>query len=102
MSLPPYGRLGLKGSGTRFDIRISFMFIYLLFCLLKCLFLKSQFCTLFDCICDMQCIRCLRQTSAFASSGASNTSTQNEREVWWISRWAYGCPMCGGTWVRVV
>lgn len=49
-----------------------------------------------------KCIRCLRQTSAFASPGASNPPNQNEREVWWINRWAYGCPMCGGTWVRVV
>ncbi|CAK9327448.1 unnamed protein product [Citrullus colocynthis] len=49
-----------------------------------------------------KCMRCLRQTSAFASPGATNDSTQNERETWWISRWAYGCPMCGGTWVRVV
>jgi len=51
----------------------------------------------------MQCIRCLRQTSAFASTGAAaNPPNQNEREAWWISRWAYGCPMCGGTWVQVV
>ncbi|KAI3456314.1 hypothetical protein Pfo_012977 [Paulownia fortunei] len=48
-----------------------------------------------------KCIRCLRQTSAFASPGAG-TPNQNEKETWWISRWAYGCPMCGGTWVRVV
>ncbi|XP_010538623.1 PREDICTED: mediator of RNA polymerase II transcription subunit 16 isoform X2 [Tarenaya hassleriana] len=49
-----------------------------------------------------KCIRCLRQTSAFASPGISNQSNQNEREAWWISRWVYCCPMCGGTWVRVV
>ncbi|XP_076902337.1 mediator of RNA polymerase II transcription subunit 16-like [Bidens hawaiensis] len=50
-----------------------------------------------------KCIRCLRQTSAFGSQGgSSSTSTQNERETWWISRWVHGCPMCGGTWVRVV
>ncbi|KAF2305150.1 hypothetical protein GH714_002106 [Hevea brasiliensis] len=49
-----------------------------------------------------KCIRCLRQTSAFASSGSANSPNQNVREAWWISRWAYGCPMCGGTWVRVV
>ncbi|XP_022723197.1 mediator of RNA polymerase II transcription subunit 16 isoform X3 [Durio zibethinus] len=49
-----------------------------------------------------KCIRCLRQTSAFASPGSTNQPGQNERETWWISRWAYGCPMCGGTWVRVV
>nr|XP_043623336.1 mediator of RNA polymerase II transcription subunit 16 [Erigeron canadensis] len=49
-----------------------------------------------------KCIRCLRQTSAFSSQGGNNTSTQNEREIWWISRWVHGCPMCGGTWVRVV
>ncbi|XP_073299103.1 mediator of RNA polymerase II transcription subunit 16-like isoform X1 [Primulina huaijiensis] len=48
-----------------------------------------------------KCIRCLRQTSAFASPGAGNTN-QNVKEMWWISRWAYGCPMCSGTWVRVV
>ncbi|KAL9668524.1 hypothetical protein QQ045_006058 [Rhodiola kirilowii] len=47
-----------------------------------------------------KCIRCLRQTSAFTPPGAS-PSNQNERESWWISRWSYGCPMCGGTWVRV-
>ncbi|KAE7995641.1 hypothetical protein FH972_000415 [Carpinus fangiana] len=49
-----------------------------------------------------KCIRCLRQTSAFASPGASSPPNQHDRETWWISRWAYGCPMCGGTWVRVV
>ncbi|KAG8385607.1 hypothetical protein BUALT_Bualt03G0062700 [Buddleja alternifolia] len=49
-----------------------------------------------------KCIRCLRQTSAFAAPGAGSPSNQNEKEMWWISRWAYGCPMCGGTWVRVV
>ncbi|CAN4084034.1 unnamed protein product [Withania somnifera] len=49
-----------------------------------------------------KCIRCLRQTSAFASPDSNPSTTQNEKEVWWISRWARGCPMCGGTWVRVV
>ncbi|XP_062096656.1 mediator of RNA polymerase II transcription subunit 16 isoform X1 [Humulus lupulus] len=49
-----------------------------------------------------KCIRCLRQTSAFTSPTVTNAANQNDREVWWISRWAYGCPMCGGTWVRVV
>ncbi|PRQ28902.1 hypothetical protein RchiOBHm_Chr5g0008021 [Rosa chinensis] len=49
-----------------------------------------------------KCIRCLRQTSAFASQGATSPPNQTERETWWISRWAYCCPMCGGTWVRVV
>ncbi|CAA0835998.1 Mediator of RNA polymerase II transcription subunit 16 [Striga hermonthica] len=49
-----------------------------------------------------KCIRCLRQTCAFASPGATTSANQNEKEIWWISRWAYGCPMCGGTWVRVV
>ncbi|KAL5537868.1 hypothetical protein UlMin_046213 [Ulmus minor] len=49
-----------------------------------------------------KCIRCLRQTSAFSSPAAPNQTNQNDREIWWISRWAYGCPMCGGTWVRVV
>ncbi|XP_010529420.1 PREDICTED: mediator of RNA polymerase II transcription subunit 16-like isoform X2 [Tarenaya hassleriana] len=49
-----------------------------------------------------KCIRCLRQTSAFTSPAASNQSNQNERETWWISRWVYCCPMCGGTWVRVL
>ncbi|WOL10141.1 mediator of RNA polymerase II transcription subunit 16-like isoform X1 [Canna indica] len=47
-----------------------------------------------------KCIRCLRQTSAFAQPGDPNPP--NERETWWISRWANGCPMCGGAWVRVV
>ncbi|KAG4971494.1 hypothetical protein JHK85_037915 [Glycine max] len=49
-----------------------------------------------------KCIRCLRQTCAFASPASTNLPSQNDREIWWISRWAYGCPMCGGTWVRVV
>uniref|UniRef100_A0A2P2KX76 Mediator of RNA polymerase II transcription subunit 16 n=4 Tax=Rhizophora mucronata TaxID=61149 RepID=A0A2P2KX76_RHIMU len=49
-----------------------------------------------------KCIRCLRQTSAFASPAASYPQNQNDRETWWISRWAYGCPMCGGAWFRVV
>ncbi|KAK4491678.1 hypothetical protein RD792_002444 [Penstemon davidsonii] len=49
-----------------------------------------------------KCIRCLRQTSAFASPGTGTPPSQNEKETWWISRWSYGCPMCGGTWVRVV
>ncbi|XP_074560985.1 mediator of RNA polymerase II transcription subunit 16-like [Curcuma longa] len=47
-----------------------------------------------------KCIRCLRQTSAFAQP--HNSNPPNEPEAWWISRWARGCPMCGGTWVRVV
>ncbi|KAE9591747.1 putative WD40/YVTN repeat-like-containing domain-containing protein [Lupinus albus] len=49
-----------------------------------------------------KCIRCLRQTCAFSPPGSTNIHNQNDRESWWISRWAYGCPMCGGTWVRVV
>lgn len=49
-----------------------------------------------------KCIRCLRQTSAFASPGANSPASQNDKETWWISRWVCGCPMCGGTWVRVV
>lgn len=53
-----------------------------------------------------KCIRCLRQTSAFNLHGGNNNttalSTPNERTTWWISRWVHGCPMCGGTWVRVV
>ncbi|CAN4078965.1 unnamed protein product [Withania somnifera] len=49
-----------------------------------------------------KCTRCLRQTSAFASLGGNPSTTQNEKDMWWISRWARGCPMCGGTWVRVV
>lgn len=49
-----------------------------------------------------KCIRCLRQTAAFVSPGGTSSPNQNEREAWWISRWAYGCPMCGGSWVRVV
>ncbi|XP_020578630.1 mediator of RNA polymerase II transcription subunit 16 isoform X3 [Phalaenopsis equestris] len=47
-----------------------------------------------------KCVRCLRQTCAFSQPGSP--PPDNEREAWWISRWAYGCPMCGGTWVRVV
>ncbi|XP_003593532.3 mediator of RNA polymerase II transcription subunit 16 [Medicago truncatula] len=49
-----------------------------------------------------KCIRCMRQTSAFTSLGSANIPHQNERESWWVSRWAYSCPMCGGRWVRVV
>ncbi|KAL2344020.1 hypothetical protein Fmac_005305 [Flemingia macrophylla] len=49
-----------------------------------------------------KCVRCQRQTSAFASPDATASPNQNDREMWWISRWAYGCPMCGGTWARVV
>ncbi|XP_031398933.1 mediator of RNA polymerase II transcription subunit 16 isoform X2 [Punica granatum] len=49
-----------------------------------------------------KCMRCLRQTSAFTPPGATNSPNLNEREIWWISRWVHGCPMCGGTWVRVV
>ncbi|XBJ16743.1 hypothetical protein VPH35_008305 [Triticum aestivum] len=47
-----------------------------------------------------KCIRCLRQTCAFAQPGAPNMA--NEREAWWISRWTQACPMCGGSWVKVV
>ncbi|PKA60149.1 Mediator of RNA polymerase II transcription subunit 16 [Apostasia shenzhenica] len=47
-----------------------------------------------------KCVRCLRQTSAFAQPGS--VAATNEREAWWIGRWAHACPMCGGTWVRVV
>ncbi|KAE9607205.1 hypothetical protein Lalb_Chr09g0327601 [Lupinus albus] len=49
-----------------------------------------------------KCIRCMRQTSAFTSPDATSSPSQNDNEIRWISRWAYGCPMCGGTWVRVV
>ncbi|XP_039689531.1 mediator of RNA polymerase II transcription subunit 16 isoform X2 [Medicago truncatula] len=49
-----------------------------------------------------KCIRCQRQTSAFTSPASTTSPSQSSRELWWISRWAYGCPMCGGTWVRVV
>ncbi|KAF5180829.1 Mediator of rna polymerase ii transcription subunit [Thalictrum thalictroides] len=49
-----------------------------------------------------KCVRCLRQTSAFASPVEANPSIQNDRVAWWISQWSYGCPICGGTWVRVV
>ncbi|KAL5096677.1 hypothetical protein RYX36_001004 [Vicia faba] len=49
-----------------------------------------------------KCIRCLRQTSAFASSDSTNLPSQNNWESWWVRRWAYGCPMCGGRWTRVV
>ncbi|GAB2231421.1 hypothetical protein Droror1_Dr00010427 [Drosera rotundifolia] len=49
-----------------------------------------------------KCVRCLRQTAAFSPPGSTASPNQNEREQWWIGRWAYGCPICGGTWVRVV
>ncbi|KAK4798651.1 hypothetical protein SAY86_030977 [Trapa natans] len=49
-----------------------------------------------------KCIRCLRQTSAFTPPGGKSPRNQNEREIWWISRWVHGCPMCGGAWVLVV
>ncbi|KAH9626986.1 hypothetical protein KSS87_017837 [Heliosperma pusillum] len=49
-----------------------------------------------------KCIRCMRQTSAFSPPSSTNSSNPNDRETWWISRWNYGCPMCGGSWVRVV
>ncbi|RHN71908.1 hypothetical protein MtrunA17_Chr2g0281931 [Medicago truncatula] len=49
-----------------------------------------------------KCIRCMRQTSAFTSPASANIPNQNERESWWVSRWATNCPMCGGRWVRVV
>ncbi|XVE51312.1 hypothetical protein DITRI_Ditri02bG0029800 [Diplodiscus trichospermus] len=50
-----------------------------------------------------KCIRCLRQTSAFSSPGSTTQQhSQNERGAWCISRWSFSCPMCGGTWVRVV
>ncbi|KAK7252167.1 hypothetical protein RIF29_35931 [Crotalaria pallida] len=49
-----------------------------------------------------KCIRCMRQTSSFTSPDGTTSPNQNEKEIWWISRWVYGCPMCGGTWVRVV
>ncbi|XP_071722130.1 mediator of RNA polymerase II transcription subunit 16-like [Rutidosis leptorrhynchoides] len=47
-----------------------------------------------------KCIRCLRQTCAFAPN--ANGNQMETWETWWISRWSCGCPMCGGTWVRVV
>ncbi|CAA2987841.1 Hypothetical predicted protein [Olea europaea subsp. europaea] len=47
------------------------------------------------------CIRCLRQTSAFASSGSSSVN-QNMKVKWWISHWVHGCPMCGGRWYTLV
>ncbi|XP_030528959.1 mediator of RNA polymerase II transcription subunit 16 isoform X1 [Rhodamnia argentea] len=49
-----------------------------------------------------KCMRCLRQTSAFASPGSASPPNQNERETHWISRWVHGCPICGGAWVRVM
>ncbi|KAK1261127.1 Mediator of RNA polymerase II transcription subunit 16 [Acorus gramineus] len=49
-----------------------------------------------------KCVRCMRQTSAFSSPGDPSTNAVIDRQAWWISRWAYGCPMCGGTWVRVI
>ncbi|KAL5150516.1 Mediator of RNA polymerase II transcription subunit 16 [Glycine soja] len=49
-----------------------------------------------------KCVRCQRQTSAFTSPDATASPSQNDREMWWISRWVHSCPMCGGTWARVV
>ncbi|MED6207531.1 hypothetical protein PIB30_036688 [Stylosanthes scabra] len=49
-----------------------------------------------------KCIRCLRQTCAFTSPVSTSPTNQNDREIWLISRWVHGCPICGGTWVRVV
>ncbi|EPS58655.1 hypothetical protein M569_16157, partial [Genlisea aurea] len=52
-----------------------------------------------------KCVRCLRQTCALAGSSpvaASGGGPEKEKELWWVGRWAYGCPMCGGAWVRVV
>ncbi|BAT73746.1 hypothetical protein LR48_Vigan01g061600 [Vigna angularis] len=49
-----------------------------------------------------KCVRCQRQTSAFSSPDAPPSLSPTDREVWWISRWVHGCPMCGGTWARVV
>ncbi|KAK7246530.1 hypothetical protein RIF29_41399 [Crotalaria pallida] len=46
-----------------------------------------------------KCIRCLRQTCAFSSPGSTNLPIH---QICWINRWAHGCPMCGGSWVRVV
>lgn len=50
-----------------------------------------------------KCVRCGRQTSALALPKSSTSATQNNvLELWWIGRWAHGCPMCGGPWVHVV
>ncbi|XP_057843151.1 mediator of RNA polymerase II transcription subunit 16 isoform X3 [Cryptomeria japonica] len=50
-----------------------------------------------------KCLRCGRQTSALALPKSSTSGNQNNiLELWWIGRWAYGCPMCGGPWVHVV
>lgn len=36
---------------------------------------------------------------AFASPDSTNPLIQNDREHWWVSRWAYACPMCEARWV---
>lgn len=96
MLLLRYGRLVLKVFGIRFDMKTPPCFLSSN--LNSLWFLRSYFYA----IMRIQCIRCLRQTSAFSSQGATSPPNQTERETWWISRWAYCCPMCGGTWVRVV
>lgn len=86
--------LQIQETVTKYDLLYPFIFDDLVF----------KFRLLLNCldILFMQCIRCLRQTSAFASPGANSPASQNDKETWWISRWVCGCPMCGGTWVRVV
>eukprot|EP01018_Ginkgo_biloba_P033852 Gb_16787 [translate_table: standard] len=50
-----------------------------------------------------KCVRCGRQTAALALPNSSTSTNQaSALESWWIGRWAYGCPMCGGPWVRVI
>lgn len=47
-----------------------------------------------------KCIRCGRQTGSLAtpSTNLSNSSV----DAWWTGRWAYACPICGGSWTRIV
>ncbi|RAL49659.1 hypothetical protein DM860_001950 [Cuscuta australis] len=48
-----------------------------------------------------KCIRCLRQSCTFTPPGTT-LGNPSDKEIGWVSRWVYGCPMCGGSWVRVV
>lgn len=48
-----------------------------------------------------KCIRCGRQTGAL-STPSTNASTSSSVDAWWTGRWAYACPMCAGSWIRIV
>lgn len=44
-----------------------------------------------------KCVRCGRQTGALASTQATTPV-----HGWWTGRWMYACPICGGSWIRVI